>query len=230
MMHLRSPLRALPWSLGLFVALAASACAAGKPVALPDARLDAPLSAGKEQVAVLAGGCFWGIEAVFEHTKGVKRVESGYAGGGSADANYDAVSSGASKHAEAVRIVYDPAQISYGRLLKIFFSVAHDPTQLNRQGPDVGTQYRSEIFATNPQQAEIAKAYIAQLDAAKRFPARIVTEVGSLKAFYRAEDYHQDYARLNPRQPYIVYHDLPKIAALEKMFPELYRPWNVAAR
>lgn len=230
MMNPRSVPRALPWSLGLLVALAAGACAAGKPVALPDATLDAPLTAGKEQVAVLAGGCFWGVEAVFEHTKGVKRVESGYAGGGSADAHYEAVSSGISGHAEAVRIVYDPAQISYGRLLRIFFSVAHDPTQLNRQGPDVGTQYRSEIFATDARQSEIARAYIAQLDAAKRFPARIVTEVESLKAFYPAESYHQDYARRNPTQPYIVRHDLPKISALQKMFPELYRPWNAASR
>jgi peptide-methionine (S)-S-oxide reductase len=230
-MNARFSLRTLSWPLCIAVAaLATTACAAGKSVALPDAKLDAPLAAGKEQVAVLAGGCFWGVEAVFEHTKGVKRVESGYAGGSAADANYQAVSNGLTQHAESIRIVYDPAQISYGHLLKIFFSVAHDPTQLNRQGPDIGTHYRSEIFATSPQQAQIANAYIAQLDAAKRFPARIVTKVGPLKAFYRAENYHQDYARLNPRQPYIVYHDAPKIAALQKMFPAQYRPWNAASR
>jgi peptide-methionine (S)-S-oxide reductase len=206
--------------------IASTACAGGKSVVLPDAKLDAPLAAGRDQVAVFAGGCFWGVEAVFEHTKGVKRVESGYAGGRAADANYASVSGGATAHAEAVRIVYDPAQISYGRLLKIFFSVAHDPTQLNRQGPDVGPQYRSEVFALGAQQTEIAKAYIAQLDAAKRFPTRIVTEVGPLAAFYPAEAYHQDYARRNPNQPYIVVHDAPKVEALRKLFPDAYRAWR----
>jgi peptide-methionine (S)-S-oxide reductase len=226
-MTLRGSLRSFTLSLCIATAaLTTTACAAGKSVALPDAKIDLPLAAGKEQVAVFAGGCFWGVEAVFEHTKGVKRVESGYAGGSAADANYDAVSSGATRHAESVRIVYDPAQISYGRLLKIFFSVAHDPTQLNRQGPDIGAHYRSEIFATNAKQAEIAKAYIAQLDAAKRFPSRIVTKVGPLAAFYPAETYHQDYARLNPNQPYIMVHDAPKVAALQKLFPETYRPWR----
>jgi peptide-methionine (S)-S-oxide reductase len=226
MMTLRTSLRTLSLSLCIATAaLAATACAAGKTVALPDAALDAPLAAGNEQVAVFAGGCFWGIEAVFEHTKGVKRAESGYAGGSAADANYDIVSSGRTGHAEAVRIVYDPAKISYGRLLKIFFSVAHDPTQLNRQGPDTGPQYRSEIFATNAKQTDIAKAYIAQLDSAKRYPARIVTKIGPLSAFYPAESYHQDYAKLNPNQPYIVYHDAPKVAALQKLFPETYRAW-----
>jgi peptide-methionine (S)-S-oxide reductase len=226
-MKMGSLCRSLSLSLCLAAAtLATSACAAGKSVALPDPKLDAPLAAGQEQVAVLAGGCFWGVEAVFEHTKGVKRVESGYSGGAANDANYDAVSRGSTRHAEAVRIVYDPAKISYGRLLKIFFSVVHDPTQLNRQGPDIGPHYRSEIFAANAKQADIARAYIAQLDAAKRFPARIVTKVGPLKAFYPAEDYHQDYARRNPNQPYIVYHDAPKVAALQKMFPEAYRPWR----
>jgi peptide-methionine (S)-S-oxide reductase len=224
-MTTRTSLRALGFSLCIATAaLATTACAGGKPVALPDATLDAPLVAGQEQVAVFAGGCFWGIEAVFEHTKGVKRVESGYAGGRESDANYTAVSGGRTAHAEAVRIVYDPAQISYGQLLKIFFSIAHDPTQLNRQGPDVGPQYRSEIFATNPKQIDIAKAYIAQLDAAKRFPTPIVTKTGSLKAFYLAEAYHQDYARRNPNQPYIVIHDAPKVAALRRMLPQFYRP------
>jgi peptide-methionine (S)-S-oxide reductase len=208
------------------IAFAASACASSKPVVLPDAKLDAPLAAGRDQVAVFAGGCFWGVEAVFEHTKGVKRVESGYAGGRAGDANYEAVSAGATTHAEAVRIVYDPAQISYGRLLKIFFSVAHDPTQLNRQGPDVGPQYRSEVFALGAQQTEIATAYIAQLGAAKRFPTRIVTKVEPLTAFYPAEAYHQNYAKRNPNQPYIVFNDAPKVEALKKLFPEYYRAWR----
>lgn len=204
--------------------VATSACiASSKPVALPDAKIDAPLAAGKEQVAVFAGGCFWGVEAVFEHTRGVKRVESGYAGGSASTAHYELVASGRTSHAEAVRIVYDPAQVSYGQLLKVLFSVAHDPTQLNRQGPDSGPQYRSEIFTGSEVQNRIATAYIAQLTAAKRFPQPIVTRVGPLNAFYRAENYHQDYARLNPNQPYIVINDAPKVAALKKMLPELYR-------
>lgn len=203
---------------------ATSACiASSKPVALPDAKIDAPRIAGKDQVAVFAGGCFWGVEAVFEHTRGVKRVESGYAGGSASTARYELVSSGRSAHAEAVRIVYDPAQVSYGQLLKVFFSVAHDPTQLNRQGPDTGPQYRSEIFTTSEMQQKIAVAYIAQLGAAKRYARPIVTRVGALNAFYPAEDYHQDYARLNPNQPYIVINDAPKVAALRKLLPDLYR-------
>jgi peptide-methionine (S)-S-oxide reductase len=203
---------------------ATSACiASSKPIALPDAKIDAPRIAGKEQIAVFAGGCFWGVEAVFEHTRGVKRVESGYSGGSASTARYDLVSSGRSAHAEAVRIVYDPAQVSYGQLLKVFFSVAHDPTQLNRQGPDTGPQYRSEIFTTSEMQQKIAVAYIAQLDAAKRYARPIVTRVGTLKAFYPAEDYHQDYARLNPNQPYIVINDAPKVAALRKLLPDFYR-------
>jgi peptide-methionine (S)-S-oxide reductase len=203
---------------------ATSACiASSKPIALPDAKIDAPRIAGKEQIAVFAGGCFWGVEAVFEHTRGVKRVESGYSGGSASTARYDLVSSGRSAHAEAVRIVYDPAQVSYGQLLKVFFSVAHDPTQLNRQGPDTGAHYRSEIFTTSEMQQKIAVAYIAQLGAAKRYTRPIVTRVGALKAFYPAEDYHQDYARLNPNQPYIVINDAPKVAALRKFLPDLYR-------
>lgn len=204
--------------------VATSACvASSKPMALPDAKVDAPLAAGKEQVAVFAGGCFWGIEAVFEHTKGVRHVESGYAGGSASTAQYELVGSGRTGHAESVRIVYDPAQVSYGQLLKVFFSVAHDPTQLNRQGPDSGTQYRSEVFTTSELQNRIATAYIAQLDAAKRFAQPIVTKVEPLKGFYVAEDYHQDYARLNPNQPYIVINDAPKVVALQKFLPELYR-------
>ncbi len=205
--------------------VATSACvASSKPVGLPDPKIDTPRAAGKEQTAVFAGGCFWGIEAVFEHTKGVKRVDSGYVGGSASTAQYELVGSGRTGHAESVRIVYDPAQVSYGQLLKVFFSVAHDPTQLNRQGPDSGTQYRSEVFTTSDMQRKIAAAYIAQLNAAKRFAQPIVTKVEPLKAFYPAEDYHQDYARLNPNQPYIVINDAPKVVALKTLLPELYRP------
>lgn len=204
--------------------VATSACvASNKPMALPDAKIDAPRTPGKEQVAVFAGGCFWGIEAVFEHTRGVKRAESGYAGGSASTAQYELVGSGRTGHAESVRIVYDPAQVSYGQLLKVFFSVAHDPTQLNRQGPDRGTQYRSGIFTTSELQKKIATAYIAQLDGTRRFAQPIVTRVESLKAFYPAEDYHQDYARLNPNEPYIVINDAPKVVALQKLLPGLYR-------
>ncbi len=204
--------------------LATSACVAGsKPIAVPDAKIDAPLVAGKDQVAVFAGGCFWGIEAVFEHTKGVKRAESGYAGGNAQTAHYDIVSTGQTGHAESVRVVYDPAKVSYGQLLKVFFSVAHDPTELNRQGPDTGTQYRSEIFTTNDQQKKIASAYVAQLTAAKRYAEPIVTKIAPLEAFYLAEDHHQNYARLNPNDLYIVYNDAPKVVALQKLLPDLYR-------
>jgi peptide-methionine (S)-S-oxide reductase len=203
---------------------ATSACvASSKPIPLPDAKNDAPLAAGKEQVAVFAGGCFWGVEAVFEHTKGVKRVESGYAGGSASTAKYALIGTGRTGHAESVRIVYDPAQISYGQLLKVFFSVAHDPTQLNRQGPDSGTQYRSGIFTASELQTKIATAYIAQLDAAKRYTQPIVTKVEPLKAFYPAEGYHQDFARLNPNHPYIVINDAPKVVALQTLLPALYR-------
>jgi len=189
---------------------------------LPDPVVSTTAVAG-DQVAVLAGGCFWGIEAVFEHIKGVKHVSSGYAGGSAATANYSLVGSGATRHAEAVKVVYDPSQVSYGQLLKVFFSVAHDPTQLNRQGPDRGPQYRSEIFASDVEQARVAKAYIARLAASKAFSKPIVTEVTPLQKFYVAEDYHQDYARLHPNEPYIVYHDAPKVKALARQFPALYR-------
>jgi peptide-methionine (S)-S-oxide reductase len=219
------PMRTVLHAFLLAAGIAAtSACvASSKPITLPDATIDAPRAAGKEQIAVFAGGCFWGVEAVFEHTKGVKRVESGYSGGSAPTADYTLVSSGRTAHAEAVRIVYDPAQVSYGQLLKVFFSVAHDPTQLNRQGPDTGPQYRSEVFTTSPVQQRIATAYIDQLDASKRFAKPIVTKVGSLKAFYPAEAYHQDYARLNPNEPYIVINDAPKVVALQKLLPEFYR-------
>jgi peptide-methionine (S)-S-oxide reductase len=177
----------------------------------------------EQQVAVFAGGCFWGVEAVFEHVKGVVRVTSGYAGGSIASPTYEAVSSGGTGHAESVQIVFDPAQISYGKLMQIFFSVAHDPTQLNRQGPDVGPQYRSAIFYANAQQQREAEAYVAQLTKAKTFPRPIVTEVAALRAFYTAEDYHQDFAEKHPMYPYIVIHDRPKVERLKKMFPDLYR-------
>ena len=194
-------------------------------VSIPDPVVDAPLAATKgEQTAVLAGGCFWGIEAVFEHVKGVIDAASGYAGGSASTAKYEVVSSGRTGHAEAVRIKYDPSQISYGQLLKVFFSVAHDPTQLNRQGPDHGTQYRSAIFCVDENQKRIAQAYVDQLNNARVFEGPIVTKVGVGSPFYLAEDYHQDYVVHHPKEPYIVMHDLPKVANLQKQFPGLYRP------
>lgn len=211
-------------TLGVVALLTACnfAGARSKPVALPSPKLDAPLKAGKDQVAVFAGGCFWGVEAVFEHVKGVKDAVSGYAGGNGITAHYQIVGTGRTGHAESVRVTYDPAKVSYGQLLEVYFSVAHDPTQLNRQSPDVGPQYRSEIFATDAQQQKLAKAYIAQLGAAKVFGKPIVTTVSPLKGFYRAEAYHQNYLRLHPDQPYIVYNDAPKLVHLKAMFPELY--------
>jgi peptide-methionine (S)-S-oxide reductase len=197
---------------------------AGATVALPDPLVDAPLAQTKgEQTAILAGGCFWGIEAVFEHVKGVIEAESGYCGGSAETAHYEIVSGGRTGHAESVRVKYDPSKISFGRLLKIFFSVAHDPTQLNRQGPDHGTQYRSAIFFTNEEQKRIAQAYIEQLNKAKVFDAPIVTKLGVGNQFYKAEDYHQNYVVHHPDEPYIVMNDLPKVANLQKQFPELYR-------
>ena len=212
--------------LGAIALLAACnfAGARSKPVPLPDPKLDAPRSAKPaEQVAVFAGGCFWGVEAVFEHVKGVKDAVSGYAGGNALTAHYPIVGSGRTGHAESVRVVYDPAQVSYGQLLKVYFSVAHDPTQLNRQSPDVGPQYRSEIFTTSAGQRKIANAYIAQLTAAKAFAKPIVTRVEPLVKFYPAEAYHQDYLRLHPDEPYIVYNDAPKLVHLKQLFPTLYR-------
>jgi peptide-methionine (S)-S-oxide reductase len=205
--------------------LAAVACAnADAAVPLPDPLLNASVSAtAARDTAVLAGGCFWGIEAVYRHVKGVITATSGYAGGEASTAKYELVGSGTTGHAEAVQVIYDPSQVTYGQLLKIFFSVAHDPTQLNRQGPDVGTHYRSAIFYSNPEQQRIAQAYIAQLTEAKSFPRPIVTRVDALDAFYRAEDYHQNYAELHPNEPYIAINDLPKVARLKKQFAELYR-------
>jgi peptide-methionine (S)-S-oxide reductase len=192
--------------------------------AFPNPTLDAPLATSKgEQTAVLAGGCFWGIEAVFEHVKGVKHAESGYSGGSGDTAQYETVSGGDTGHAESVRITYDPSQITYGQLLKVFFAVAHDPTELNRQGPDTGTQYRSAIFYANDEQKRIAASYIAQLNQAKVFADKIVTQVSPLKSFYEAEGYHQNYLVNHPNEPYIVYNDLPKLESLRKQLPELYK-------
>ena len=186
-------------------------------------KLDAAPAEGL-QTAVIAGGCFWGIQAVYQHTNGVTKAVSGYAGGDKKDADYQRVSSARTGHAEAVQITYDPRVISYGKILQIFFSVAHDPTQLNRQGPDSGPQYRTEIFPQDPEQATIAKAYVAQLDTAKVFPKPIVTKTATMKAaFYPAEAYHQDYATLHPNNPYIVFNDAPKVENLKRMFPDAFR-------
>jgi peptide-methionine (S)-S-oxide reductase len=190
---------------------------------LPDPAADEALVSGKsERSIVVAGGCFWGVQAVFQHVKGVKSATSGYAGGDADTAEYETVSDGGTGHAESVKVVYDPSQITLGKLLKIFFAVAHDPTQLNHQGPDSGTQYRSAIFFADAEQQRIAAAYIKQLDQARAFPHPIVTQVAPLKGFYPAEEYHQDYARLHPEDPYIIYNDAPKVTELQKQFPQLY--------
>ena len=190
---------------------------------LPEPAVDAPLSkAVVEKTAVFAGGCFWGVEAVFEHVRGVTKVVSGYSGGTADTANYRQVSAGGTGHAESVRISYDPSRISYGQLLKVFFSVAHDPTELDRQGPDTGRQYRSAVFFADAEQQRVTEAYIAQLQAAGAFSRPIVTQVAPLQAFYEAEAYHQDYLVRHPNQPYIVQFDLPKLAELQRQFPALY--------
>jgi peptide-methionine (S)-S-oxide reductase len=197
-------------------------CAA-RVAPIPAARVDVPLAANAgRQTAVFAGGCFWGTQSVFERVKGVLDTTAGYAGGSASSATYDQVTTETTGHAESVQVVYDPSKITYGELLRIFFSVAHDPTELNRQGPDIGTSYRSAIFYMNDEQRRLATAYIAQLDAAKIFPKPIVTEVTPLKGFYRAEDYHQDYALNHPENPYIMVCDRPKIEALKQQFPELF--------
>lgn len=188
----------------------------------PAATVPTPAVAGNQQVAVFGGGCFWGVEAVFEHVKGVHNVESGYAGGAAETADYETVSGGRTGHAESVKVTFDPAQISYEQLLKVFFAVAHDPTELNRQGPDTGTQYRSAIFYADDDQKRLAENYIADLTKAKTFAAPIVTEIAPLKAFYNAEDYHQDYLARHPTQSYIVINDLPKVENLKKQFADLY--------
>ncbi len=201
----------------------AGLASAEEGIALPAPALDEPAATAKTETAILAGGCFWGVQGVFQHVEGVTNAVSGYAGGEADTAQYERVTSGATGHAESVRITYDPAKISYGRLLQIYFSVAHDPTQLNRQGPDRGTQYRSAIFPVNDEQAKLAKAYIDQLGQAKLFEADIVTKIEPNHVFYPAEAYHQDYLTLNPTQPYIVYNDLPKVDNLKRLFPALYR-------
>ena len=205
-----------------------AACGAGSAAepsrVVPAPALDSPPATSATETAVLAGGCFWGVQGVYQHMKGVKNVLSGYAGGKGDSANYQAVTRGDTGHAEAVEIVYDPRQVSYGQILQVFFSVIHDPTQLNRQGPDIGTQYRSAIFYANPQQQKIAESYIAQLGKARVFRDVIVTRVDPLQRFYAAEDYHQDYMLQHPEQPYIVYHDLPKLRNFERLFPALYQP------
>jgi peptide-methionine (S)-S-oxide reductase len=208
-------------ALAIGVAAQSSGAAEAMHV-VPAAAVDLP-AANTPGVAVLAGGCFWGIEGVFDHVAGVKSVTSGYAGGAAATAHYEVVGSGLTGHAESVRIVYDPAKISYGALLRIYFSVATDPTQLNHQEPDSGTQYRGTIFAQNAAQAEVAKAYIAQLNKVKAYAEPVVTTVETGKTFYPAEGYHQHFLANNPTYPYIVYNDLPKVAALKKLFPALYR-------
>ena len=217
-------MRALLAGSSLALALCGPARAEGETAPLPNPAVDAPLAkAAGQQTAVFAAGCFWGIEAVFKHVNGVISSTSGYSGGSADSASYEKVSRGSTGHAEAVKVVYDPSKISYGRLLKILFSVAHDPTQFNRQGPDTGTQYRSAIFFANEEQQKIAQTYVNQLQAARVYRKPVVTQITPLKAFYQAEDYHLDYLARNPFQPYIMINDLPKLAALKKEFPELYR-------
>jgi peptide-methionine (S)-S-oxide reductase len=205
--------------------LAATACnaKAAAPVPVPAPAVDATRAAAPgKQTTVLSGGCFWGVQAVFQHVKGVISATSGYSGGLARTAEYEIVSTGETGHAESVQIVFDPSQITYGELLRVFFSVAHDPTQLNRQGPDEGTQYRSSIFYANDEQKRIAESYIAQLDQAGVFSHRIVTKVVPLQAFYPAEAYHQNYAALHPNEPYIFFNDAPKVEHLRQEFPDLY--------
>ncbi len=221
--------RVIPYALAGLLAIPIAALvlqtgnvAAEEPVAIPAPVVDAK-ETGPLATAIVAGGCFWGVQAVFQHVDGVESAVSGYAGGNVANPDYHSVSAGTTGHAEVVEVKYDPAKVSYGKLLQIFFSVAHDPTQLNRQGPDTGTQYRSAIYFTDPEQQKIAEAYIDQLDGASVYPAPIVTEVAPLDVFYPAEDYHQDYAFLNPNQPYIAYNDLPKVANLHELFPDVWR-------
>jgi peptide-methionine (S)-S-oxide reductase len=229
---LASPLRlalALGAGVGGAVLLHSPLFGAEAPVIIAAPAVDNPKAAGPVQTAVLAGGCFWGVQGVFEHLRGVQKVVAGYAGGERSTAQYETVSSGSTGHAESVKITFDPAAISYGQILQIAFSVVHDPTQLDRQGPDVGTQYRSAIFYADESQKRIAQAYINQLDQAHVFSRPIVTRVDPLKGFYAAEDYHQDYLIHNPSQPYIAYYDIPKIENFRRTFPELYSGQPVLA-
>ncbi len=223
----RNPFSRLSLCAVAFGALAITAFAvapsraAEDAVIIPAPAADLPASDGTQTV-VVAGGCFWGVQGVFQHTAGVVNAVSGYAGGSKSTADYNVVSTGTTGHAESVQIKYDPKKISYGKILQIFFSVAHDPTQLNRQGPDSGTQYRSAIFTTSDEQKKVTDAYIAQLNAAKVYKKPIVTKVGPLEGFYPAEAYHQDYLTLHPNQPYIAYNDIPKVENLKKIFAENY--------
>lgn len=236
------PARATWWSLKRFspgllllpmagLLWFASAPAKATAIPLPDPVVDQQNAGDEMQVAVLAGGCFWGVQAVFQHTKGVQQALSGYAGGTKPVPRYEEVVTGQTGHAESVQIKFNPREITYGQILKIYFSVVHDPTQLNRQGPDVGTHYRSAIFYSNTDQKQVAEAYIKQLGEADVFKSPIVTRVGRLTAFYPAEAYHQDYAIKHPTQPYIAIHDLPKVENLKRLFPAFYRsvPVTVAA-
>ena len=223
-----------PFAVVAVLAAAAGVFAAGQsrsvfqarqeePRLVPAPALDLPAADAATEVAVFAGGCFWGVQGVYQHTRGVVSAVSGYAGGEKQTADYDRVGTGTTGHAESVQVIFDPRQISYGRLLQLFFSVAHDPTEVNRQGPDEGTQYRTEIFAATPEQEAAARAYIAQLDAEHIFAAPIATKVEPLKGFYPAEDFHQDYLVRNPHSAYIRINDLPKIAALKRVWPDYYR-------
>jgi peptide-methionine (S)-S-oxide reductase len=196
--------------------------AAEAPVIIAPPTFDNPKIAGTLQTAVFAGGCFWGVQGVFQHVRGVKNAVSGYAGGSQLTAHYEIVGTGVTDHAESVQVIFDPAVVSYGELLQVFFSVIHDPTQLNRQGPDTGSQYRSAIFYANESQQKIATAYIAQLESVHSYSRPIVTRVDALKGFYAAEDYHQDFLILNPTHGYIVYNDLPKVRNFQRLFPALY--------
>ncbi len=211
-------------ALGAALTLTAAAAFAERAHVIPPPAIDEKVTpqAGNETI-VLAGGCFWGVQGVFQHVKGVTSAVSGYAGGDRRSADYERVSSGSTGHAESVRVTFDPRQVSLGRILQVYFSVAHDPTQLNRQGPDRGTQYRSAIFAATPAQSEIARDYISQLNAARVFNAAIVTRVETGKAFFPAEGYHQDYLARNPMNPYILINDRPKVASLKQLFPASYR-------
>ena len=222
---MRSLLSRLTFATALVLA-AAPALASSEPVTIPPPALDAAASDGM-QIAVLAGGCFWGVQAVFQHTKGVTAAVSGYAGGDKQTAIYDMVGTGSTGHAESVAVTFDPQQISYGKILQIYFSVAHNPTELNRQGPDVGTQYRSAIFYADDEQKRIAEDYIAQLQKAHAFARPIVTRLEKLPGFYPAEDYHQDFAVLHPTYPYIVFNDAPKVENLKRLFPASYRDMPV---
>jgi peptide-methionine (S)-S-oxide reductase len=222
---LRSPVRSVLLCLALLAPALSSCAESAKMVPPPAVDEAAATGAGaKTETAVLAGGCFWGVQGVFQHMKGVTRVLSGYAGGSKENAEYEKVGTGATGHAESVQITFDPRVVSYGRILQVYFSVAHDPTQLNRQGPDSGTQYRSAIFARDDQQRRVAQQYVEQLDKAHVFPRPIATRIEPFKGFFSAEDYHQDFATLHPNHPYIVYNDLPKIENFKRLFPDLYQP------